>query len=509
MRAEGAGLEDMDGTLGPLVDAIRTLSGELLDHRADPEAVRRYAVRQAAEFAPFVDDSVATTRSWESAHRALTALPTFLDIVADYEAEKSSRGVLEFADQVAGALDVTEAAPDVIEQLREQYPVVLLDEYQDTSVLQTRLLAALFRDSAVMAVGDPNQAIYGWRGASADNIPSFPADFAQEKPAHRFELMTSWRNDTSILTAANTLVKSFETAPRTGVRELGARDGAGPGVVDVTYPRTIDEEAAGVADWFARRQAEHTGHDPLTGAVLFRSKAHMQRFADALGERGVPHRILGLGGLLSVPEVTDVVSALRVIHDPLQGSALIRLLVGPRFAVGVADMGALYDVAVSLSTRDQALAPLSADVTSGCEIRRASTSRSRSSTRSISLGAAAPDHGFLSGASPTIGLARLKESGETVRPAAAGMRRRPIPDLIRAHRARAAPRHRAAGERIARRRAHGRGQLRAFTDEVRGFLSVDERGTLGSVLELARPLREEGRHHAARRARPSRVWCSC
>ncbi|MGO1546275.1 ATP-dependent DNA helicase [Microbacterium gubbeenense] len=480
VRAEGAGLEDMDGTLGPLVDAIRTLSGELLDHRADPEAVRRYAVRQAAEFAPFVDDSVATTRSWESAHRALTALPTFLDIVADYEAEKSRRGVLEFANQVAGALDVTEAAPDVIEQLREQYPVVLLDEYQDTSVLQTRLLAALFRDSAVMAVGDPNQAIYGWRGASADNIPSFPADFAQEKPAHRFELMTSWRNDTSILTAANTLVKSFETAPRTGVSELGARDGAGPGVVDVTYPRTIDEEAAGVADWFARRQAEHTGRDPLTGAVLFRSKAHMQRFADALGERGVPHRILGLGGLLSVPEVTDVVSALRVIHDPLQGSALIRLLVGPRFAVGVADMGALHDVAVSLSTRDQALAPLSADVT-----QRVRDSAGIDEQVSIIdaldfVRRSRADHGFLS-AFTEEGLARLKESGEMfdrLRRASS----QPVPDLIRlieqelrldielpANESRGAARTAAS-------------QLRAFADEVRGFLSVDERGTLGSVL---------------------------
>ena len=86
VRADGIGLDEMDGTLGPLVDAIRSLSAEMLDHRADPHAVRRYAARQAAEFAPFVNDALASPRSWESAHRALTALPTFLDLVAEYEA---------------------------------------------------------------------------------------------------------------------------------------------------------------------------------------------------------------------------------------------------------------------------------------------------------------------------------------------------------------------------------------------------------------------------------------
>ena len=480
VRAEGIGLEEMDGTLGPLVDAIRSLSAEMLDHRADPHAVRRYAARQAAEFAPFVDDALAKPRSWESAHRALTALPTFLDLVAEYEAEKSRRGVLEFANQVSGALDVVEAAPDVVVQLREQYRVVLLDEYQDTSVLQTRLLAALFGDSAVMAVGDPNQAIYGWRGASADNIPSFPDDFAREEPVQRFELMTSWRNDASILTAANRLVRSFRLPPRTGVSELAQRGGAGAGEVDVRYPRTIDDEAAQVAEWFAERRARHTGRDPLTGAVLFRSKAHMQKFADALGERGIPHRILGLGGLLSVPEVTDLVSALRVVHDPLQGSALIRILVGPRFAVGVADMGALHDLAVSLAKRDSALAPLSDEVT-----QRVRDSAGVDEQVSIIdaldfVRRSRPDHGFFS-AFTREGLARLTEAGEMfdrLRRASS----QPVPDLIRlieqelrldielpANESRGAARTAAA-------------QLRAFIDEVRGFLAVDERGTLGSVL---------------------------
>ena len=97
------------------------------------------------------------------------------------------------------------------------------------------------------------------------------------------------------------------------------------GLVEVTYDADVDAEADRVADWFARVRAERAAAgEQTTGAVLFRAKKHMVRFADALGRRGIPHRILGLGGLLSTPEVVDVVAALRVLSDPQAGSALSR-----------------------------------------------------------------------------------------------------------------------------------------------------------------------------------------
>src|SRR5690606_12613235 len=208
---------------------------------------------------------------------------------------------------------------DVRAELREQHRVVLLDEYQDTSVIQTRFLAALFRDSAVMAVGDPHQSIYGWRGASADNLYAFEQSFAGRQAARTYSLMTSWRNDRSILDVANRVLQPLER-PGLEVPALEPRPGAGRGRVEAAFPLTVDEEAEAVADWFQRRREEHaaaaengarTAH---TGAILFRSKRHMQTFAGALARRGIPHRILGLGGLLSTPEVVDVVSMLRVIH---------------------------------------------------------------------------------------------------------------------------------------------------------------------------------------------------
>src|SRR5690606_24947991 len=82
----------------------------------------------------------------------------------------------------------------------------------------------------------------------------------------------------------------------------------------------------------------------------------------ALGARGIPYRILGLGGLLATPEVTDIVAVLQVIDDATAGSALIRILAGPRFAIGVADLSALHSLAKTLSRRDAKFAPLDDDL---------------------------------------------------------------------------------------------------------------------------------------------------
>src|SRR5690606_31582441 len=348
-----------DYALGTVIDAVQRLAGEALDHRVDLDRAVQLAAAQAAAFEPYRSNGDV-----DKAAANLLSLPTLTQLVRDYIAEKHRRGVLDFADQVSGAYDIVESAPDVRAELREQHRVVLLDEYQDTSVIQTQFLAELFRDSAVMAVGDPHQSIYGWRGASADNLYAFSRSFTSAVPARTYSLMTSWRNDRGILDIANRVLAPLQR-PGLDVPPLDPRPGAGPGTVEVRYPFTVDDEAADVAAWFAERRAAHdavAAGRPHTGAILFRSKRHMQTFAAALAARGIPHRILGLGGLLSTPEVVDVVSTLRVVHDPTAGSALIRLLTGPRFGVGVADMAALYDLGRRLSETDTAMGPLPEEV---------------------------------------------------------------------------------------------------------------------------------------------------
>lgn len=476
-------LSDREFTLSTLIDAVSGLAAAALDHRADLAKVAAFGEEYAAFLAEHADFSRHTPGAIERAATSVASLPVVARLAARYGRAKAEQGVLDFADQVAGALEIVEANPDVAAGLREQYRVVLLDEYQDTSVLQTRLLSGVFAGAAVMAVGDPHQAIYGWRGASADNLAAFGGAFAPGEASARYDLSVSWRNDETILTAANALLRARAEAAGPEVPPLRPRPGAGAGRVEVRYPDTIDEEAEEVAEWFAQRRAEHAagGAGPEhSGAILFRAKKHMQLFADALAARGIPHRILGLGGLLQAPEVTDVVAALRVIDDPAQGSALIRLLTGGRFEVGLADLDALHALARTLSRRDAALTPLDAEL-----LRRIRGSAGPDEQVSIIdalefVRTAPADYRLLADFTPA-GQDRLREAAAMF----ARLRQatsQPIPELIRlietelrvdielaANEARG-PAHRASA------------QLHAFVDEVRSFLDASERGSISALL---------------------------
>ncbi|MGW8484301.1 ATP-dependent DNA helicase [Microbacterium sp. NPDC055903] len=475
LRADLPGLEDIDRAVPGVVDAVQRLAGDALDHRADLDRAERIALRQAEAFEPYRSNADV-----DKAASNLLAMPTLTALVREYIAEKRRRGVLDFADQVGGAYDIVESSPDVRDQLREQHRVVLLDEYQDTSVIQTRFLAAVFRDTAVMAVGDPHQSIYGWRGASADNLYAFAGAFADEAEPGSYSLMTSWRNDRAILDIANRVLGPLRR-PELDVPPLEARPGSGEGAVDVRFPLTVDDEAAEVADWFSVRRAEHEGGSrPHTGAILFRSKRHMQTFAGALAARGIPHRILGLGGLLATPEVVDVVSTLRVLHDPNAGSALIRLLVGPRFSVGVADMAALHGLAAELSRRDSGLLPLPEEL-------RQRIRASRGADEAVSIIDAVDvlrglrdDYRLLEPITAE-GRARIRAAGDMLD----RLRRasgQPIPDLIRQIETELRLDIELAANETRGPARIAATQLRAFADEVRAFLEADERGTIGSLL---------------------------
>ncbi|WP_449407892.1 UvrD-helicase domain-containing protein [Microbacterium maritypicum] len=475
LRADLPDLEEIDRALNGVVDAVQRLAGDSLDHRADLDRADRIALRQAEAFAPYASHAEVGGVSAN-----LRALPALTTLVREYIAEKERRGVLDFADQVSGAYDIVETSPDVRDELREQHRVVLLDEYQDTSVIQTRFLAELFRDSAVMAVGDPHQSIYGWRGASADNLHAFARTFAEHEPVESFSLMTSWRNDRGVLDIANEVLGPLRRAGL-DVPPLESRPGAGEGAVEIRFPLTVDDEAREVADWFADRRAAHDDTaKPHTGAILFRSKRHMQTFAAALAARGIPHRILGLGGLLSTPEVVDVVSTLRVLHDPTAGSALIRLLVGPRFAVGVADMAALQGLAAELSRRDSGLLPLDEEL-------RQRIRASRGADEALSIVDAvdvvrglSDDYRLLAEITPE-GRARIRSAGEMLE----RLRRSsslPLPDLLRMIELELRLDIELATNETRGPARVAATQLRAFTDEVRAFLAADERGTISSLL---------------------------
>jgi DNA helicase-2/ATP-dependent DNA helicase PcrA len=291
--------------------------------------------------------------------------------------------VMDFGMQMASAARLASTFPRVGEQLRQRFRVVLLDEYQDTGHAQRIALSSLFGggvddDLALTAVGDPIQSIYGWRGASATNLPRFTTDFPRSdgSPAPTLELRTSWRNPPTALYLANAV--SAEARRRSvAVQALRPRPGAEPGTIRCALLTDVEAERDWVADHIARRyhDARDAGESVPTAAVLVRRNADAAPMADALTARGVPVEVVGLAGLLAVTEVADVVAMLRLVADPGAGAAAMRVLTGPRWRLGGRDISALWRRAVDLddaggprdrASADEVVAQAAPDADAAC-----------------------------------------------------------------------------------------------------------------------------------------------
>jgi DNA helicase-2/ATP-dependent DNA helicase PcrA len=469
-------LSRLDRSVDVITQAVIDLSHALSENVADSDSVRRMT-SDFAELASLPSTKGASYRPLVEAVGNLSALPPLLDLADEFAAQKAARGLVEFSDQVALALAVCETAPRVPAEFRERFRVVLLDEYQDTSVVQTRLLARLFAGTGVMAVGDPHQSIYGFRGASAANLGRFPVDF-RARPGDRYSLSTSWRNAETILASANAVVDPLARRAEASVDSLRPRPGAPVGTVETFYGETVADEAAQVADWFAARlavPAESGGQK--TAALLFRSKAHIGQFADALATRGVRHHILGVGGLLQRPEIVDLVSCLKVLHDPAAGSELIRLLTGARWRVGLHDIAVLRDVASWLFRHDHAQQKLDDDVS---DALRASVAPGEqgSIVDALDFVAQAPQSHSQLAAFSTEGLVRMRRLGAQL----AFLRGRvglDLADLVTLVQQEMLLDVEVAAVSGSTR---GRAYLQAFEDEIAGYVATDDSASLAGFL---------------------------
>lgn len=466
-------LVELDVSLDRVTQAVLSLSRALAENVADSRDVRAYA----ADFLAMEDLPIGRPRKktpFESLTAALGvvgSLPPLLDLADRYAAVKRERGYVEFSDQVALALQICTEHPDVVADYRDRYRSVLLDEYQDTSVVQTQLLAALFRDAPVMAVGDPDQSIYGWRGASAANLARFGTDFATGGSSTVYDLSTSWRNPSVVLDAANALIAPLDGG---GVPKapLSASPFAKPGHLEVAWAETIEDEADRVAGWFAERL-----RGGRSGAILCRTMGNVSVFASALRAHGVPVQVLGLAGLLDQPVVADLVCALRVLHDPTAGAELLRLLAGARWRIGAADLVQLRGLARWLGDRDAGSRRLDDDVRA--ELRASiAAEESPSIVDAVDFLVTAPDtHRALAGFSAE-GVARIRRAGAQLQ----WLRRRAgvgLVDLVGL-----VQQELLLDVEVAANADQplGAPSLEAFDDLLAAFVDVSEQPTLGAFL---------------------------
>ncbi|WP_461066836.1 ATP-dependent DNA helicase [Streptomyces pseudoechinosporeus] len=323
-----------------LVSDLLALDSELAEHLVRPEQLRAYdaALLRDLESAKLTNADLRKVPETAAARRELA------ELVGHYRAAKRERDLLDFGDQIALSATLARTRPEVGDILRDEFRVVLLDEYQDTSVAQRILLAGLFGGGTghpVTAVGDPCQAIYGWRGASVANLDDFPEHFAHTdgRPATRQALSENRRSGGRLLTLANGLAEPLR-ARHAGVEALRPAPGAErDGMVRCALLRTHAEEM----DWLADSIAHlvRTGKVPGEIAVLCRTATDFAEIQGALVARDIPVEVVGLSGLLHLPEVADLVAVCEVLQDPGANASLVRLLTGPRWRIGARDLALL------------------------------------------------------------------------------------------------------------------------------------------------------------------------
>ena len=334
------GLEDWEKTKGHLVDLVLQLSSEMTDHQTSFDAIRD----SLQEFVDFVSalpqndkGSMERYSYTQEMLQAATQNQMLADIAARYRELKLNRNLVDFSDQVALALGA------VGDGFIHDYRFVLLDEYQDTSSIQTKLLSKLFYGLPVLAVGDPNQAIYGWRGASSNNLAGFHQDFGSRK-RQNFSLSKSWRSGPNVVRAANLMTAELAKSEPdlTPIELLPGNPNKSDSVTAEVFQDEF-EEAKAVAAWFGKNLAQDK-----SAALLLRTKASMQLYADEISSLGIQVEVTGLSSLAQMPEVMDLISALNVVERMDSGAHLMRVLAGPRYRIAPKDLAALNRLAQTL-----------------------------------------------------------------------------------------------------------------------------------------------------------------
>ena len=349
-----------------ITERVLRLDADLQTHLIEPGGLDAHAREQLLGWASAPPNNRGNV--YADIKKAILATAERLELaslVSDYQRLKARLGVVEFADQMAIAARLAERVPAVSVALRNAYRVVLLDEYQDTSAAQAIMLRGLFSGYTpsqgmghpVTAVGDPFQAIYGWRGAASSNILQFARDFprADGAAAARFALTVNRRSGCTILDVANRLstpLRQDSVGPYGGAEGLGLLEpppGTGPAVVRGATFSTWPQEVGWIADHLVAAKESGTAEHWADIAVLTRRNADIAPLYGELSAREVPVEIVGLGGLLQLPEVMDVTATLRVVDDVTANPDLIRLLTGPRWRIGPRDLALLGRRARELS----------------------------------------------------------------------------------------------------------------------------------------------------------------
>jgi DNA helicase-2/ATP-dependent DNA helicase PcrA len=308
----------LDMTNRQTLDQIRRLSDQLGDHLLRPEElIRASAIHDGDEV-------------W-------AARVEMAETLLQYNRAKAEMGVVDYSDLVTLSTRLLQDHPALAQAIRHRYRALVLDEYQDTNPAQRVLITTIFGEGfPVIAVGDEDQTIYEWRGASAQNFEDFVEHFptADGQPAHDKGLTLNRRSGEAILDVANEI----------RLRANQGSDRLEPAVdIDAVIVTYWAQDALAEAEWVARQfEALNDNGVPWSDmAVLFRKNKDFAIMVDVLGRHDIPLEVANVGGLLSVPEIAFMRAWLTVLENPEDSAALAQILLGSTYRMGLADLAVL------------------------------------------------------------------------------------------------------------------------------------------------------------------------
>src|SRR5437773_10543843 len=251
---------------------------------------------------------------------------TVADVYELYQRRLFASNAVDFDDLLMLTVDVLERFPDVREKWQQAFRYILVDEYQDTNHAQYRLLQLLAETHGnLMAVGDPDQSIYAFRGADINNILDFERDFPGTRT---IALEQNYRSTNSILNAANHVItNNSERKPKELWSELG--DGEPVRVIEVEDEHA---EARIVAAGIAALVEEGFSGDEV--AVFYRTNAQSRVLEDVLVRQGAAYQVIGGPRFYERAEIKDAIAYLQAIDNPFDIVSLLRVANRPRRGIG-------------------------------------------------------------------------------------------------------------------------------------------------------------------------------
>ncbi|HAT1594943.1 TPA: DNA helicase II [Legionella pneumophila] len=302
-------------------DQARAIKRVILSLNLDPE---QWQVKQAQAFINSKKDEGLRPQHINPLHYGPTR--TLVSIYKAYEEVCQTSGVIDFAELLLRTHELLRDNEDILAHYRERFQAILVDEFQDTNTIQyawIRLLAG--EHTAVLAVGDDDQSIYGWRGAKVENIQQFVHDF---KDTQIIRLEQNYRSTVMILNAANALIHNNST--RMG-KELWTAGSEGEKILVYSAFNELDE-ARFITERIGMELNQGASADEI--AVLYRSNAQSRVLEEALLRAGIAYRIYGGVRFFDRAEIKDTLAYLRLLVNPNDDTAFERVVNFPTRGIG-------------------------------------------------------------------------------------------------------------------------------------------------------------------------------